>query len=207
MTRASELRTSATLLERVRQYPPDEEAWAIFVGRYAGKIHAWCRRWKLREADAEEVTLRVLAKLVEKMRTFTYDPDRSFRAWLKTVTHHAWKDYLRGEHPAALGSDFLDGLSRPGAFDDFADALREEFDRALLEEAMARVQLRVEAKTWEAFRLLAFEQRPGKEVADRLGMEIATLYVAKSRVQKMLREEIARLEGPDGGPARITHGS
>jgi RNA polymerase sigma-70 factor (ECF subfamily) len=207
MTGGSASRTSATLLERVCQYPPDEEAWSVFVQRYAGKIHAWCRRWRLREADAEEVTLRVLAKLVEKMRTFTYDPDRSFRAWLKTVTHHAWKDYLRGEHPAALGSDFLDGLSSPGAFDDFADALREEFDRAVLEEAMARVRLRVEEKTWEAFRLLAFEERPGKEVAGRLGMEIAALYMAKSRVQKMLREEIARLEGPDGEPAGVSHRS
>ena len=43
-------------------------------------------------------------------------------------------------------------------------------------------------------RLLAAEL-PGAETAERLGLQIATVFKAKSRVQKMIREEVAKLEG------------
>jgi RNA polymerase sigma-70 factor (ECF subfamily) len=33
-------------------------------------------------------------------------------------------------------------------------------------------------------------------VATKLGLKIATVFKAKSKVQKMLQEEVARLEGP-----------
>jgi hypothetical protein len=34
----------------------------------------------------------VLLKLAEKMPAFTYDPEKSFRVWLKTVARNAWSD-------------------------------------------------------------------------------------------------------------------
>ena len=52
-------------------------------------IHRWCRRWRLQEADAQDVAQDVLLKLHGRMATFNYDPSGSFRAWLKTLAHHA----------------------------------------------------------------------------------------------------------------------
>src|SRR5262249_45411994 len=73
--------------------------------------------------------------------------------------------------------------------------LDELFDRELLELAVARVRERVAAPTWEAFRLTTFEGHSGAEAARLLGIPVASVFVSKHRVQKMLREEIARLEG------------
>src|SRR5947207_2353024 len=70
----------------------------------------------------------------------------------------------------------------------------EQFDLELLEEAQRRVRLRVEPHTWEVFRLLTFEALPGAEAAARVGMKVSAAYVAKSKVQKMLQEELGRLE-------------
>jgi len=64
----------------------------------------------------------------------------------------------------------------------------------LLKEAAARVRLRVEPRTWDAFHLLAIEGRSGAEVARRLEMKVATVFVARSKVQRMLCEEITRLD-------------
>ena len=83
------MRTRASLLLRLRQAPPDQEAWAEFVDRYGPQILAWCRRWGLQETDAQDVTQTVLLQLASKLRTFTYDPAQRFRGWLKTLTHHA----------------------------------------------------------------------------------------------------------------------
>ena len=87
---ALDTQTSATLLGRLRQVPPDQAAWAQFADRYGRKIYGWCRLWNLQEADAEDLTQDVLLKLAEKMQTFVYDPAKSFRAWLKTLARHAW---------------------------------------------------------------------------------------------------------------------
>ncbi|HEY1376882.1 MAG TPA: sigma-70 family RNA polymerase sigma factor [Gemmataceae bacterium] len=191
--------TSATLLARLRQAPTDQAAWAQFTDRYGRKIYAWCRQWNLQEADAEDVTQTVLLKLAEKMQTFDYDRERSFRAWLKTVTRNAWNDFWSGRKAAvaAGGSQAVEMLQTVEAREDLVRRLDDEFDRELLDEASARVRLRVTPRTWQAFERTAVQGQSGAEAAAALGMKVATVFVARSKVQKMLQEEIRKLEGPD----------
>jgi RNA polymerase sigma-70 factor (ECF subfamily) len=80
------------------------------------------------------------------------------------------------------------------AREDLLRKLEETFDHELLEAAKVRVRLRVAPHTWEAFRLVAFEGLPVAEVAARVQMPVAMVYVARSKVQKMLQEEIQKLE-------------
>jgi RNA polymerase sigma-70 factor (ECF subfamily) len=189
--------TRVTLLGRLRAAPGDPATWGEFVEWYGRKIYAWCRAWGLQEADAQDVTQDVFLNLSGRMHEFRYDPGGSFRAWLKTVTHHAWQDYLARQRKPGRGGGGEEGvklLAAVEARDDLERRLAEAFDQELLQEAAARVRLRVEPRTWEAFHLLAVEGQPGAEVAQRLGMKVATAYVARSKVQRMLREELARLE-------------
>jgi RNA polymerase sigma factor (sigma-70 family) len=200
MRDAPDLRTSATLLGRLRYQPTDQVAWGEFVDRYGPEIYGWCRRWNLQDADARDVTQAVMAALCSKMKTFAYDRNLSFRGWLRTLTHHTWSDLVTRRRPTPLGGDrggdpgWLESIE---ARDDLLVRLDEQFDRELLEEASFRVRLRVEPHTWEAFRLTAVERMAGAAVAEQLGMKVATVFKAKSKVQRMLREEIGRLEGAD----------
>jgi RNA polymerase sigma factor (sigma-70 family) len=190
--------TSATLLARLRQVPADQAAWAQFADRYGPRIYAWCRRWNLQESDAEDVTQNVLLKLAEKMRGFEYDSSRSFRAWLKTVTRHAWIDYSAARKGAAAGGSLaLELLQTAEAREDLVQRLDEEFDRELFDEATARVRLRVTPRTFEAFERTALRGESGAEAASALGMKVATVFVAKSKVQKMIQEELRKLDAPD----------
>jgi len=190
-------KTRLTLLGRLRLIPSDSGAWSEFVEWYGSKIYVWCRNWGLQEADAEDVTQEVFLKLSSRMQDFRYDPEGSFHAWLKTVSHHTWQDYLARQRKPGQGSGG-DGararLSSVEARDDLEKWVAAAGDEELLKEAAARVQLRVEPRTWDAFRLLALEGRSGAEAAEILGMKVATLFVARSKVQRMLREELARLD-------------
>src|SRR5262245_53140473 len=189
--------TRATLLTQLRQNPSDQASWDEFVERYGRHIYRWCRQWKLQDADAEDVTQDILAKLTQKLRAFAYDPSRSFRAWLKTVAHHAWRDFedsRRRARPAAGDSQIQELMLTLEAREDLIQRLEEAFDLELLEAAKVRVRLRVAPHTWEAFRLLALEGLPATEVAARVRLQVAMVYVAKSKVQKMLQEEIRKLE-------------
>jgi RNA polymerase sigma-70 factor (ECF subfamily) len=192
--------TRATLLARLYKAggTPDEAAWREFVECYGRHIYKWCRHWQLQDADAEEMTQLVLMQLLAKMREFVYDPSRSFRAWLKTVTHHAWQNVAasRRHRPAAASGDSRqwDLLLALPARDDLVERLEREYDREQLEAAMVRVQLRVAPHNWDAFRLTAVEGVPAREAAERLGMKVANVHAARSNVQRLVREEVERLE-------------
>ena len=193
----SESATRVTLLGRLRDTPNDPATWAEFVEWYGRKIYAWCRAWGLQQADAQDVTQEVFLNLSTRMHDFRYDARGSFRAWLKTLTHHAWRDYLERQQKPGRGTGTESAIERLAAIEareDLARRLAEAFDEELLKEAAARVRLRVEPRTWDAFHLLAIEGRSGAEVAQQLNMKVATVFVARSKVQRMLREEVARLE-------------
>jgi RNA polymerase sigma factor (sigma-70 family) len=188
--------TRVTLLTQLRQDPSDQAGWDEFVERYGRHIYRWCRQWKLQDADAEDVTQNILVKLTQKLRTFAYDPSRGFRGWLKTVAHHTWRDFedsRRRARPAG-DSQVPELMLTLEARGDLAQKLEKAFDLELLEAAKVRVRLRVAPHTWEAFRLLALESLPVAEVAARVHLQVAMVYVAKSKVQKMLQEEIGKLE-------------
>jgi len=195
----SDTRTSPTLLGRLCRAPADQSAWAEFVERYGRKIYGWCRQWGLQDADAEDVTQMVLARLADKMRAFAYDPARSFRGWLRTLAQHAWSDFVARRRVGVGSGDtsILDRLYGIEARDDLARQLDEECERELLEEAMVRVRLRVEQRTWDAFQLLALDGRSGAETAAQLGMKVPTVFVARSKVQRMIQEEARKLDAPE----------
>ena len=188
--------TSVTLIGRLRVAPADETAWGEFVDLYGGRIHAWCRQWGLQEADAADLTQTVLLKLVNAMRSFTYDPSLKFRSWLKTVTHHAWQDLVRGRRPTAAGSAASgeDPLHSVAARDNLTEQLEAAYEQELLDQALPRVRLRVQPETWQAFELTALTGLSGAEAAARLGMPITSVYKAKSNIQKMLEAEVRYLE-------------
>jgi len=189
--------TRVSLLTRLGQDPSDQAGWDEFVERYGRHIYRWCRQWKLQDADAEDVTQNILVKLSRNLRAFTYDPSRSFRGWLKTVAHHAWRDFEDSRRRVGAtagdqhGQDLMLTLE---AREDMMQTLEKAFDLELLEAAKARVRLRVAPHTWEAFRLVALEGVPVAEVAATVRLQVAMVYVARSKVQKMLHEEIGKLE-------------
>jgi RNA polymerase sigma factor (sigma-70 family) len=198
MTRDATSQTNVSLLGRLCQNPGDQAAWEAFVDRYGPKIFAWCRHWGLQEADAQDVTQDVLLKLAQKIGSFQYDPARSFRAWLKTLTQHAWSDFLDGRKRARLdrGGDTQDcAWETLPAREDLVQRLDAACEQELLQEALVRVRLRVKPHTWEAFRLQALEGLPGAEVAARLHLSVSSVFVARSRVQQMLQEEVQKLDG------------
>jgi RNA polymerase sigma-70 factor (ECF subfamily) len=187
-----------TLLGRLSEDPSDQAAWGRFVDHYAPKIYGWCRKRGLQDADAEDVAQNVLLKLADKMRTFVYDAQGSFRAWLKTLTQHACSDYLKARQRRAAGSGdsvIIGLLENVEARQDLEKRLGEAFDLELMDEAARRVRQRVAAHTWEAFQLTAVEGWTGAAAAAKLGMKVATVFAAKCDVQKMLRQEIQRLDG------------
>jgi RNA polymerase sigma-70 factor (ECF subfamily) len=61
--------------------------------------------------------------------------------------------------------------------------------------AAEQVRPQVEDATWQAFWQTAVQGKRGKEVARTLGMTVAAVYLAKSRVLARLKEKVQELQG------------
>jgi RNA polymerase sigma-70 factor (ECF subfamily) len=70
-----------------------------------------------------------------------------------------------------------------------------EAERILSRRAVELVRAEFEPCTWEAWWKTAVEGRQAADVAADMGMSLAAVYKAKSRVLLRLRQELAGLQG------------
>ena len=176
----------------------DDTAWVRLVYRYQSQITLWCRKLGLQLADAENVTQEVLVRLTRKIHL--YDPKKApFATWLRRVTVHVARNYVRKQTKAATGSGDTSQMMRLQEVQDdsegYWDRINAEADRALLARALARTRDKVTPEAWRVFELAAIQKKPGAEVAEEMGVSAQSVYSARHRVMQVLREQMAALTG------------
>ena len=194
------LTTRVVLLERLRRSSSDSSAWSEFVKQYGHLIIHWCRRYGLQSADAEDVAQDVLLRFWRKAATFHYDSSKRFRNYLRMVIHSAlveWRDSLEQCDYYLLDEQVRKLILNIPAQEDLIAKLEEAYDLELMELAMASVKQRVQPRTWQAFHLMAIEGRSGPDIAQTLGIDLSLVYVARGRVQRMIRQTVLRFEEND----------
>ena len=100
--------TRQTLLERVRDLD-DRDSWNEFFEVYRGLIYAVALKAGLTDAEAQDVVQETFISVAKAMPAFTYDPTRSFKGLILTVTRQRAIDQLRKRKhraaPALSGTD------------------------------------------------------------------------------------------------------
>ncbi len=203
--------TSLLLLKRVADWA-DHPAWFDFFRTYDPLIRSWCGGYGLDGGIFEDLCQQVWIELAARIRTYQYDPGRTFRGWLRQFCHSRAVDLLRKrktELVRSLTDQPADELLL--AVDIFDGAEDEESDsrRLLLlcqaEQAQHMVKQRVEPQTWQAFWRIAVDGCSIRETADETGMSYAAAFAAQQRVGRMLRAEgkIRLTRRHPGGPEAI----
>ena len=184
--------TSTSLLLRAREGEPS--AWQQVIDLYRPLIQGWLIRHQVQPQEAEDLTQDVLTVLVKELPTFEHGGRAgAFRAWLKTVAVNRARAFWRAgtvRAEAAGGSAVLariEALADPDS--DLSRRWDEEHDAHVLRRLLTLMEREFEPATLRAFRLLTFDGVSGQEVADELGMSVAAVYGAKSRVLQRLRQE------------------
>ncbi len=185
--------TRPSLLMRLRD-ARDDAAWSQFLELYAPVVYRYCRKRGLQDGDACDVTQEVMAQVARAAPQFEYRPERGrFRDWLGLLTRNKLIDHARNGARAERvgnGSGYdTDKIASSGADSDWS----EEFDAHVYRAAVERIRPRFEPLTWRAFELAWVEGQSAPDAARALGVSIDTVYVAKSRVLKRLREEVLAL--------------
>ncbi len=178
--------TPASLLRRLGE-PNPQEAWERFVKLYTPVLRAMARRLGLQGEDCDDLIQEVFTILVRKLPEFQYRPDQRFRGFLWTVLLNKLREQRRRQViGAGAGDSALDEVASP----DTTNALDEaEYRACLMQRALELMQAEFQPATWKAFQECS-AGRPAGEVAAELGLSVAAVYAAKSRILRRLREEL-----------------
>lgn len=187
--------TRPSLVFRLRD-ASDKAAWETFVDIYAPVVFGYAKRCGLQEADASDLVQEVLRSIYESSERFSYDSNKgSFRGWLFTIARNRIKNLQRKRKEVTGGTVVKEMLA--SQIDPINDQERWDRDHQaqLFAWASARVKPDFRKNTWDAFLGVAINNESGEHVAQRLGISVGAVYVAKSRVIARIRAEIENVEG------------
>ncbi len=196
------LPTRQSLLSRLRDWQ-DQDGWREFFDTYWRLIYNVARKSGLGDAEAQDVVQNTFIYLSRRMPKFRYDRGRgSFKSWLCRVTRSRISVFCRraeSREPSlpelALEDD--DANVWESIPDPAGEALDEiwqrEWEDNLVKAALRRIRAKVSAEQLMIFELAALGEVPLKQVARKLDVSLMQVYLARHRVGKLFKEEVARL--------------
>jgi RNA polymerase sigma-70 factor (ECF subfamily) len=184
--------TSISLLDRLR-VQSDAASWERFVALYAPLLLRWLRRQGVRPQDADDLVQEVLGVVVREVPAFRHNRrPGAFRAWLHAILLNRLRAFWRAREaqPVAVGGpSALEVEQREGPEDELRRLWDQEHDGHVLRCLMELVEPEFAPATWQAFRRVTLEGQPAGVVARELGLSVNSVWLAKSRVLRRLREE------------------
>lgn len=189
--------TRDTLLTRLRN-PADRLAWEEFTELYEPLIYRFARRRGLQDADAQDITQRVLwavARAADRWEPSGHQG--SFRAWLAKVTTNAVINFIGREGPKRASGrtsvwELLEQTPQPSA--EVSADWQHEHRCQMFRIAATRVKNNFTEDSWQAFWRTAVEGAPGEDVARELGKSIGSVYAARCRILARIRKTVEQIE-------------
>ena len=172
------------------------DAWARLVTVFTPVVYRWCRQAGLEAHDAADVVQDVFSSVARGIERFERAKgEGSFRSWLATITRNRICDHHRRrvKQPAAQG-----GTAAQLAMHEWEDSLDRSVSESNLTETLPRrvldlVESEFTPQTWQAFWRTTVDGLSAADVAGQLGMNVAAVYQAKSRVLRRFRQRMSEL--------------
>lgn len=188
--------TPASLLKKIAalQRGDDEAVWMDFIERYTPAVREFMRLKSpgSSEADLDDLTQDVFVRLVDILRTQTYDPAKArFRTYLATIMRNLLVDHWRRKAPPMRQIDQrLGGMDAadPGVVVDVAWRLAAR--RAAVRHVMSASMLAPMSK--DIYRAYVLEDGEIGEVAARFGVTRNVVSQTKTRIERMISAVEAR---------------
>jgi len=208
-TRVSDVpATRASLLARLQESPgglSSDQAWRSFLDIYQPLLFAHARRRGLDPGQAEDLVQETLVGISKRLPEFEYYPEKCrFRTWLFRVAERKVADHWRRLYrqlPEVRPDDDTSLRHGPGAIADTntlePDAAWDlQFEEELLQKARKLAGQRASPMN---FRLYLHHVVKGHDVAATVaafresGVTASQVHMAKSRVLKLVEEELRKL--------------
>ena len=189
--------TRPTLLARLGDQS-DRDAWQQFSSIYAPVIYRLARGRGLQDADAQDLTQKVLISVAKAIPRWQSKNDGTkFRHWLRRVTKNATINALtRQPHDLGVGGSSRIDLLREHPDPDLATVEQIDWESRREAYRLAAIEVRREVKpeTWELFARTVIGGESVPAVSQSTGKSVGSVYVAKCRVLRRLRQLALEME-------------
>ena len=194
---------SSSLLLKVQAMEPD--AWARLVQVFSPIVYRWARQSGLADGDSADVVQDVFVSVARNITRFERQKaTSSFRSWLATITRNRVRDHFRKQEKQAEPVGGTEGLQQLNRLPDqkLAEPNDEELehsisvaslDKRLPKRILELVKSDCNPKTWAAFWETTINGDSAADVAARLDMKVASVYQARSRILRRLRQRMEEL--------------
>lgn len=193
-------RTRRTLLSRLRDLG-DDSSWREFFNIYSPLIYSVAVKSGLDAGEAQDVVQETMTSVFKKIPEFQYDPKKdSFKGWLLKLTRFRIINQFKKRKPAfrhgAAGDESTDDernpLERVATTDanDLEAIWEREWQQHVINTALKQLKKQVRSEHYEIFYLHVIKDLPAAEVAKRLGVTVAKIYLIKYRLSKELTKII-----------------
>lgn len=195
--------TRPSLLVRLRDWG-QQTAWREFDHNYAPLLRNVALKAGLTDAEADEVAQETLIAVAKKIGQFEHAGHRgSFRAWLYQQARWRIADQFRSRESRdpsePLGSAHREPAEEREQPDEaFQTIWNAEWAEHIHQSALAVVKRRAGARQFQLFDLHVIQGLPVRDAAKAAGATTAAVFMAKSRVARMVRKEIQRLRAEEG---------
>jgi RNA polymerase sigma factor (sigma-70 family) len=196
------LPTRQSLLVRLQDWD-DQESWRDFFNTYWRLIYNTAVKSGLTDAEAQEVVQETVVAVAKQMQDQKYDSAAgSFKAWLLRLTRWRIADQFRKRRPdAAPAAEHPDETRRTAVIDRIPDPASldvdaiwdEEWEQTVLEAATERVKRQVNPDQYQIFDLYVIRKWPARKVAKTLNVSLTQVYLAKHRIVRLVKKEVARV--------------
>ena len=195
------LPTRYSLLSRLQNWE-DQESWRVFFDTYWRLIYSVALKAGLRQAEAEEVVQETVICVAQNIQKFKRDRRLgSFKSWLCNLTRWRIADQLR-KRTGLLQGDGAGATRKYQPLEEVPDLAdnaaspdwEHEWQAHLLKIAIQRVKQRVREEQYQLFDLNVTREWPIPRICQTLGVSKTQVYLAKLRITRLLRKEVARLE-------------
>jgi RNA polymerase sigma factor (sigma-70 family) len=204
--------TRHSLLNRLKDWG-DQTSWQDFFDLYWRLIYNVAVKAGLSDAEAQEVVQETVIAVARKIGEFKADPAHgSFSAWLMQLTRWriadqwrkrqagpalnttaagAWRSELRSDDTGSTGP--IERVPDPASL--ALDAVwQAEWETHLMAAAIERVKQQVSPRQFQMFDLHVRQNLSVQETARMLQASVASVYMAKHRVARLVKKEVRKLE-------------
>jgi RNA polymerase sigma-70 factor (ECF subfamily) len=195
--------TRKSLLGRLKNWE-DNDSWRDFFETYWKLIYGFALRRGLTHDEAEEVVQETVLAVAKSIGNFQYDPKVcAFKTWLLGVTRSKIANAFARRARQPMNATSLDPATGSTSLADhlpndqgvgWETTWDEEWHKNLMDAAIQRVKRRVSIEQFQMFDLFVLKQWPARDVARTLGVTATHVYVAKHRITRLIRKEVAALE-------------
>jgi len=175
--------TDSELAERLRK--GDLEAFDLIYDMYAGKLHAFAKKYLRSSSEAEELVQSVFLKVWENHRKI--DMELSFRSYLFTI---AYNDICKLFRRQSYLQKYVVETLYENRLSTSATEEASEYQSVLGE--VQRILDSLPESQRKAFIMSKIEGKPSRDVAAALGLSPGTVDNYVSGTLKILRSKINR---------------